>query len=147
MANLTIKQKKEWAELTFMKEQLSQKEIALRVGVSPKTISKWIKDGNWEQLKASKTIGKEKALNRLYAQINMLSDEIDKKQANDEAIGKEAAELKSLSASVKSLETDISVSVTIDVFEKFLVWLKTIDLDVAKSYAMYKDNYIKTLLK
>ena len=42
MADLSNLQKKEWAKLLFTKENLTQQEIAERVGVSRVTINKWI---------------------------------------------------------------------------------------------------------
>jgi transcriptional regulator with XRE-family HTH domain len=39
MANLTIEQRREWAQLLYTKENLTQKEIAERVGISVQTMS------------------------------------------------------------------------------------------------------------
>lgn len=62
MADLSNLQKKEWAKLLFTKENLTQQEIAERVGVSRVTINKWINSENWEHLKVSITITREEQL-------------------------------------------------------------------------------------
>ena len=56
---MTNEQRKEWAKLLFVKENLTQAEIAERVGVSRVTVNKWINTENWEHLKVSVTITKE----------------------------------------------------------------------------------------
>ena len=48
MAELSNSQKKEWAQTLYLRENLTQAEIAERVGVSRVTISNWIKAGKWE---------------------------------------------------------------------------------------------------
>ena len=52
MAELSNKQKKEWAGMLYLKENLTQQEIADKVGVSRITVNKWVKTEMWEQRKA-----------------------------------------------------------------------------------------------
>ena len=47
---MTTGQRKEWAKLLFVKENLTQAEIAERVGVSRVTVNKWINAENWDCL-------------------------------------------------------------------------------------------------
>lgn len=42
---LSNTQKKEWAKTLYLKENLTQQEIADRVGVSRATVNRWIADG------------------------------------------------------------------------------------------------------
>ena len=46
---LKANQRKEWAKLMYLKENITQQEIADRVGVSRVTVNKWVKE--WEGLK------------------------------------------------------------------------------------------------
>ena len=50
MANLTNQQKKDWAKTLYLRENLTQQEIADRVGVSRVSVSNWIRTGKWEEL-------------------------------------------------------------------------------------------------
>ncbi len=43
MADLTNAQKKEWAKTLYLKENLTQQEIADRVGVSRVSVSNWVR--------------------------------------------------------------------------------------------------------
>ena len=45
MAALNNSQKKQWAQTLYLRENLTQLEIAERVGVSRVTVSKWVRDG------------------------------------------------------------------------------------------------------
>ena len=69
MADLSNLQTKECAKLLFTKENLTQQEIAERVGVSRVTINKWINSENWEHLKVSITITREEQLKNMYRHL------------------------------------------------------------------------------
>lgn len=45
MTELTAVQKKEWAKTLYLKDNLTQAEIAERVGVSRPTVNGWINKG------------------------------------------------------------------------------------------------------
>ena len=59
MAQLTSKQKKEWAKVLYVKENLTQKEIADKVGSTRQSVSRWISEGKWEELKVGMTLTTE----------------------------------------------------------------------------------------
>ena len=73
---LTKSQAKEFAKTLFVKEDLNQKIIAERVGVTEKTLSKWINDGGWKRLKISLLTTKENQISNLYGQLEKITEEI-----------------------------------------------------------------------
>lgn len=150
LLKMTLKnnQKKDWGKLLFTRDNLSQKEIAQKVGVSEATVCRWAKDDKWDLQKASLTITREEALTRIYCQINEINAAIMKKDEGQRfAIGKEADALSKLAAAARSMETDASVTETMEVFKRFLNWLRGVDINKAKEFVEYQDNYIKTILK
>lgn len=42
MADLTAQQKKDYARTLYLKDNLTQQEIADKVGVSRKTVNRWV---------------------------------------------------------------------------------------------------------
>lgn len=145
---LTREQKKEWAKLIFLKDNTTQKEIAQKVGVTEKTLSLWINNEDWNKLKSSITITKEETLRRFYNQVSEITKEIESRTDKPKyADSKETDILVKLTASIKNLETETSISEVIEVSKNFLNWLRKVDLDKAKEFVVFMDGYIKTLLK
>ena len=147
MAELTNKQKQDWAKVLYLKENLNQKEIAGKVGVTEKTMSRWVNDGNWDMLKSSIIVTKEEELRRIYMQINQLNSHIFAKEEGKQfADSKEADTLTKLTAAARSLETETSVADIIEVAQQMCNWIKRDDLSKAQELSTLFDAFIKTKL-
>lgn len=72
----TKSQAKEFAKSLYVNEDLHQKVIAERVGVTEKTLGKWINDGGWKKLKTSLLTTKENQISNLYDQLEKITEEI-----------------------------------------------------------------------
>jgi len=141
-------QKKDFAKLLYIKESLTQKEIAEKVGITEKTLSLWINKENWSQLKTSLVITKEEELRRIYIQINEINNSIETRENGQKfSSPKEADTISKLAAAARAMESDASLSDVIEVFKRFINWMRAIDLDKAKEIIVYQDAFIKTLLK
>lgn len=141
---LAAKQKKEWAQLLFLRTDKSQKEIAETVGVAEKTLSGWKTNENWDRLKASIVITKDEQLRRVYQQINELTSVIEKRPEGERyADSSEADTLSKLASTARSLESNMSIADIIDVFMMFQDWLRDIDLVKAQDISNYQDAFIK----
>lgn len=148
MGQLTNNQKKEWAELLFLRENLTQKELAAKVQVTEKTISSWIKKGKWEQKKNSIILTKTEELSRLHAQLRELNDHIEKKPEGQRFPSKSEADvLTSIKSAIKAFEGETSVAVIIDVSIKMLDWIRPVDFEKAKELSNIFDQFIKNQLK
>lgn len=69
MTDLTNQQKREWAKVLYIREDLTQAEIAEKVGVSRRTIISWCDKGKWAELKVGMTMTREQQINNLHRQI------------------------------------------------------------------------------
>lgn len=76
--NMAVKKQveKDYAKVLFVNENVSQKEIAVRVKVTEKTLTKWITEGKWEGLKKSMLVTKDNQLIALYDQLETMTNEI-----------------------------------------------------------------------
>jgi transposase len=148
MAGLTNKQKKEWAQLLYTRENLTQKEIAARVGVSEVTMSKWVNAGKWDELKASITITKEEQLKNLYHQLAEINRNIsDREQGKRYATPSESDTISKLANAIEKMETDVGLADIIATFRKFLEWLRTFDLKQAQALTPLFDSFVKSRIK
>lgn len=147
MGNLTIAQKKEWAKLLFLRENLAQKEIAERVGVSAVTINKWVKNERWEDLRVSITITKEEQIKNLYRQLAEINNCIAERDGNKFATPAEADTITKLANAIEKMETDVGLADIQSSFRKFLSWLRTFDLPEAQRLVNLFDDFIKTVIK
>lgn len=143
-------QKKELAKLLFTREGLSQKEIAERVGTSEQTISKWVNanEGEWRRMRQSLIITKEEQLHRIYEQLEEITLAIKKKEVGSRYAGsKDADVIVKLTAAAKNLESEASIADIVEVSKRFLNWLRPVDLEKAKEFAVFIDAFLKDQLK
>lgn len=150
MARTEATQRKyDHAKLLYTVEGVTvQKELAERVGVSPVTINKWVKEEGWESYRASVIITKEAELSRLYMQVTELNDFIMNKPKGERfASSKEADALVKLTGAIRQLETDTSVADTIEVLKNFVNHIRQEDYEKAKEVTNLADIFVKSILK
>jgi len=147
MAELTTQQKKSWAQTLYLKENLTQQEIADRVGVSRVTVSKWIRDGKWEEHKAGLTITREQQIANLYRQVAEINRSIESRPDGERfANAGEADILSKLSSAIRKMEADAGISDIISVLTQFINFIRPVDLEKAKEVTRLADAFIKSKL-
>ena len=140
-------QKKEWAKTLYLKENLTQQEIAERVGVARITVNRWVADGKWEEQKVGLTLTGEEQVANLYRQVAEINRKIAEKPEGERfASSTEADILGKLSAAIRKMETDVGIADVISVQTKFIEFLRPIDLDKAKELTQLSDAFIKSIL-
>ena len=140
MADLTTQQKKGYARTLYLKDNLTQQEIADKVGVSRNTINRWIAAEKWEEMKVGMTLTREQQVASLHRVIS--EREEGKRYAN----AAEADTLNKLATAIKKMETDVGVADIISVGMKFINWLRPFDLDKSKEFLRLWDAFIKDSL-
>lgn len=146
-SELTINQKKEWAKLLFIKDNLTQTEVAERVGVSRVTVNKWINAGSWELLKVSITITREEQLKNMYRQLTELNAVISERRKGERFPNTaEADTISKLANAIKKMETEVGLADITSVFGDFLKWLRTFDPEQAKQICPVLDAFVKSKL-
>ena len=146
-ADLTNAQKKEWAKTLYLRENLTQQEIADRVGVSRVTVSNWVRAGKWEEQKAGLTLTRQEQVANLYRQVAEINRAISARAEGERyPNSKEADILGKLSASIRNMEQETGIADIISVLTGFIEWLRPLDLDKAKELTRLSDAYIKDKL-
>ena len=147
MGDLTNIQKKEWAQLLYLKENLTQQEIADKVGVSRRTVVSWVNAGKWEEMKTGLTMTREQQIMNIQRQIAEINRTIaERPQGERFANATESKTIAQLSAAIDKLEKDAGLKDLISSATRFLVWLRAIDINKAKEFGTLWDNFIRSTL-
>ena len=140
MADLTNAQKKEWAKTLYLKENLTQQEIADRVGVSRVSVSNWVRAGKWEEQKVGLTLTRQEQVANLYRQV------AERPEGERFPSSKEADILGKLSAAIRNMEQEVGIADIISVLTGLIDWVRAADLEKAKEITRLADAYIKDKL-
>ncbi|MBR5607868.1 MAG: DDE transposase family protein [Bacteroidaceae bacterium] len=147
MAELTSQQKKEYAKMLFLKENLTQLEIAERVSVSRQTVARWMKEGKWEEHKVGITTTREAQIANFYRQIAEINRVISEREEGQRfATPAEADTLGKLAAAVKKMEADVGIADIISVGMRFIGWIRPVDIEKSKEFIRLWDAFIKDCL-
>jgi transcriptional regulator with XRE-family HTH domain len=140
-------QKREWAQTLFLRENLTQQEIADRVGVSRVTVSNWSRAGKWEQQKVGITLTRQEQVGNLYRQVAEINRAIaDRPEGERFASSKEADILGKLASAIAKMEQEVGIADIISVLTDMINWLRPLDVDKAKEFAALADAFIKDKL-
>lgn len=141
---INTNQKRELAYQLYMNSSATFKEIAQRVDVTQKTLSKWAKDGDWQNEKAARSVTKPKLLSNFYQQILKIQEAA---QNEDRALSyQEADQLAKLANAVEKIEKD-NLSTYVRVLESYNNWLKDVDLNLAQSNVDYMTEFLQKMNK
>lgn len=145
---LSFAQKKEIAKQIFISDlTITQKEVAEKVGISEKSMSKWVRDEDWSKLRKSLLNSKQQVLSSLYTQLEELNNAIQKKPEGQRYMhSKEADIYIKVTAAIKNLTTEVSLTQHMESAKAFMDWLRKVDLDKAKEYAILYDGFIKSIM-
>ncbi|MFV0403652.1 MAG: DDE transposase family protein [Bacteroides graminisolvens] len=144
--SLTNQQKKDWAKMLFMQGQMQVQDIATKVDVSRQSLSRWIKDGNWELMRAAMSTTREDQIRNLYmqmAEINRVISERDSKFASPA----EADTINKISNAIQKMEGDYGIADIISVSKQMLTWLRKRNPTKAIELSDYFDEFVKEKLK
>lgn len=148
MADLGTQQKKEYAKMLYLKGGLSQAEIAERSGLSRQTIGAAIKKEKWDILKAEIAMTDEEMIQQIRQQINEVKQEIDTRKPGERKYTPADLDgLRKLYKTMKELKGEATVADMVSFGEKFIAYVRPIDLAFAKRFTALYDAFIKDNLK
>lgn len=132
----------------YINENRTQAEIAEACGVSRQTIIRWAKVDHWEEHKASLTMTREEQIKNLQRQIVEINNNIiDREPGKRFATPAEADTIAKLTNSINKLETELGIHEIVSTAQRFIAWLRPVDLDLTKTFTGLFDKFIKSLIK
>ena len=136
--------KKGIAKSLYLDGNYTQEEIADKVSTTRQTVARWIKDGNWDSIKASVAITPAQIIAQWNRQIIEVNNAIaGREEGKRFATPAEADALAKLAGAINKLQNDIGVSDCVSVAMRFLSWLRPLDIEAAKQFNNLFDAFIK----
>lgn len=124
-SDMAIKQ--ELAKNLYLKEKLDQKVIAQRIGVTEKTISKWVTDNNWEKTRRNLLISKDALFNSYLDALDDLNKDIAKRDEGKRyATSSEADIIVKYTAAIRSMETELCIADIVGAGTRFIKYLQSV---------------------
>ena len=156
MSAISRQQQKEFARTLYLRENLTQAEIAERVGVSRQTINaiekgdsrqtiiRWMAAEKWDELKASISMTAEEQIRNLHRQIIEINTTILNRETGERyANAKEADTIVKLTTAINKLQTEAGIHEIVGVGASFIDFLRPVDLEKAKEFTRLFDAFIK----
>ena len=107
-----LDKERELARLYYMQGD-AQKEVADRVGISAQTMSRWVRDGQWDTLRAAHTVSRKELVVKMLAHINQRLEEDDWS----------ADEIVKAASAIEKLDKQTNIVTVIEVFTAYNKWL------------------------
>lgn len=153
-------QEREYARILYVNERITFKEIAERTGVTEKTIGKWADADNWDKLRKSLLTTRQSQLVHWYNQLEAINEYIAERPdliVKGESVpnplqkniptNAEADTMSKITSNIQRLETEIGLGEYVEVSKKLLTFVQSVDLDDAKKFKNYIDEFISSKLK
>lgn len=152
-------EQREHARLLYVNEKITLKEVAERVRVTEKTVGKWCKEDNWDDLRKSLMNTRENQLIHFYNQLEALNLDIANRpeiKIDGKAVQRplkniptsaEADILTKTTSNINKLEVEIGLGEIVVTGKKLITFIQQVNLQDAKLFKNYFDEYINNRLK
>jgi uncharacterized protein YjcR len=134
------------AQMLYLQGML-QKEIALKLSRSEKTISSWKNEDNWDYKKTNIMMSRNDRLSELYQELAEFNRKIQDKEDYKVADSKEADARRKLIKDIRELETKYNVAETISIGRDFCNYLKDIDFDFAMQVMESYEGFVNQTIQ
>jgi transposase-like protein len=145
--NLSNAQKKEWAMHLYTADELTQKQIAQKVGVNENTVGRWVTEGNWDKRRKTLLVTKKEQLSMLYDILEKLTQEGKKALEDDDPTTNPNADaIIKITAAIKKIESETGIGEMIDTLKDFISFVQQEDFEAAQTINRFADTFIKDRL-
>lgn len=136
-----------WAKQDFIKNGMTQEEVADKYGISKTTINKYAQSENWKKYRKNFTLTREEQMANLLEELVEINEAIKNKPEGERYADSKLGDVRrKLVRDIESLETSASIPEMIHAITMLINFVKKSDLDKAKELAPITDSFIKSLL-
>lgn len=140
---------KKLAYTYYVDECLTAKEIALKLGVSEKTVGNWVEKGNWREIRLSKQTTPATLVSKYTELLNIL---LDKRLEAERGEGNASVrpiidEMSKVSAMIDRIQTENKATLRIHIhcLEKFMAALHTTNPKLYMQLIDFQKEYLTLL--
>jgi transposase len=137
---------REFARMLYVNDRITFKEIAARVKVAEKTISKWAEADGWDKLRKSLLTTRQNQLVHFYNQLEAMNEMIAKRDV-PVPLSKEADTMSKITSNIQKLETEVGLGEYVEVSKKILTFIQNVNLNDAINFKNYIDEFINDRMK
>lgn len=117
-------QQKKVAQTLYLETQKTQNQIAEQVGVTPQTLSKWVRQGNWDVLRAARQVTRPQLVRQYILQLHEINEQISERPEEERIpTAAEVDQMVKLSKMIRELDKDTSLMDYVHVMEQFLLFV------------------------
>lgn len=138
-------QQREHARLLYVGERITLKEVAERTKVTEKTIGRWCKEDGWDELRKGLLTTRQTQLSRWYRQLDAITSKIELR--DNIPTNAEADTMSKITSNIQKLEVEIGIGEIVESGKKVITFIQQINLDDAKLFKNYFDEYINNRVK
>jgi len=139
-------QKKNYVKFMYCTRPVSPEELAEETGVSTSTIYRWIKEGNWDDLRQLSLNSPWEMAIWFQKQLSVIRKKVD--DENRQPTMAEIDQISKLSKSIQTLSGNIHYAqVTMDVFTRFISEMKLQDEELAVEIMPYITSFVERVTK
>ncbi|MBS1586460.1 MAG: helix-turn-helix domain-containing protein [Bacteroidetes bacterium] len=132
------------AEHLYLNTEKSQKEIAQQLGIDPKTLYRWIKQGHWRQLKSTTRRMPSVLVENIYSQLDDINYNISQRERGSRHPGKdESLTINRLINCIEKVKKQTSQGQNIEFMMNFIDWVMPQNKDLADLLTNYGSAFLK----
>lgn len=142
--------KYEHAWLLFS-QQIPQQEIARKVGIAERTLSRWVNENDWINRRAAINVTRDELVNKTLGLINTLLEKATTQEGGNGA--NLADQLSKLAGAIRNLDKQANVVDIVQVFMTFNKWLicqqpinSELTDEIIRTINRYQDMFISEKL-
>lgn len=138
---------KESARSLYMTGQFQQKEIAEIVGVSARTLVRWVAVEKWDVIFESLKSSKEKRIAKYQKYLNEIEIKIENRDEGDRLpTNPEIDQMAKIENIIKKLQDKASVGEIVQFSRNVCLFVQAYDVEKSKEISGIFDAYIKSLV-
>lgn len=134
---------KQQAEHLFLNTETSQKDIAAQLGIDPKTLYRWMKQGRWRELKSATRRMPSVLVENIYEQLDDINYNIARRDRGDRHPSKdESLTISRLINSIGKVKKETTQGQNIEFMMNFIGWIQMQNDELAKELTGYGSAYL-----